>query len=236
MPHLFRLTPDAWTTIGSMLKPRHLAKLLRTNKALRQILDTEAYWTRVAAHLVWRGSESMELHSEEFPEEEDRLPVLKGVNLYYLLGLDSGYKHGMDLFIDRIQQTIDAYSTLPDEAGAWWAGFNAIAGLRERTVKLYVETTGKHWYGMFLPQITGDEHTVSMKELAKRVTEQDWVKGKSDPTRKLLKDFVCRMEDADLTPASKRFFFREIGKLFWRITANGGEVAPTEIGMDICLF
>lgn len=236
MSLLFGLTPDAWTNVGTCLKPRHLAKLLQTNKALCKVLDNETYWTRVAAHLVWRGSDCLELHTREFPEEEDRLPVLEEHNLYYMLGLERGYKWGIDLFIDRIQAAIDAYSTLPDGPGPWWAEFKVIPSLRDRTVKFYTETTGQHWYGIHLPYIKGDEQQISMKELAKRVTEQDWIRGKSDTTRKILKAFVCKMEDADIPPASKRYCFRELNTLFWRLAANGLEIAPTEIGMDICLF
>jgi hypothetical protein len=230
------LTPDIWSLIGSMLKPRHLAKLLRTNKALRETLDNEGYWTRVAAHLVWRGSDSMELHTREFPEDSDLLPVLEEHNLYYMLGLENGYKWGMDLFIERIQTTIDTYSALPDGPGPWWAQFLTIPSLRDKTIKLFTETTGEHWYGCHLPRIKGDETEISMKELAKRVTEQDWIEGKSNPTRKLLKAFVCRIEDANIPAASKRYCFRELNTLFWRLAAEGPEISPTEIGMDICLF
>lgn len=230
------LPPDVWVIIGSMLKPRHLSRLLRTNKTLlRLLVDNEEYWTRVAAHLVWRGSEGMELNSREFPEASDMLPVEEH-NLYYLIGLDCGYKRGMDLFIERIQLTIDARSVLPNDPGPWWAEFQLIPTLRERTVKFYLETSGQHWFGMFLPAIRGDEKEISMRELARRVTEQDWVARNRDVTRMIIKDFVCRMEDANIPAASKRFCFRQLGSLLWRLAADGDEISPAEIGMNMCLF
>ena len=227
------LTSDTWLIVGTMLKPRHLSKLMRTNKTLLGLLDNEEYWTRVATHLVWRGDKRLELNSRKFTEMADLLPAEEH-NLYYMIGLDRGYKWGMDRFIQRVQMAIEANSSiLPD--GHWWKELKLAPTLRSKTVKFY-ESTGESWLGTFLPTVKGDEQDISMKELARRVTEQDWINGRSDPMQKLIKDFVCRMEDADMSPASKRFFFRELDTLFWSIQVSGENLQPLEVGMYICLF
>ena len=82
------LQEDVWRSVSLHLKPRHLSKLMLTCKTMLRCVDTDQYWTRVAAHLVCRGCDWMELHSEEFPEETDVLKPISEVNLYYLIGLD----------------------------------------------------------------------------------------------------------------------------------------------------
>jgi hypothetical protein len=238
MPPPHCLTHDMWAYVGSMLRPRHLFRLMRTNKAIKAIIDNEEYWTKVAAHLVWRGCELMELHQVDHPGPERLLPSVHDVNLYYLLGLDRGYLWGMDLFLQRINETIALYSKLPTGTGAWMSEFVPIKCLRDRTVKFYVETSGVNVCGTFIPKIQGDEDRITMKELARRITHQDWGRRERDSTFTLTKRFVCNIEDAPIAASSKRFVLQELHKLLWGLAMeeNTNFLGPVELAQDICLF
>jgi hypothetical protein len=93
------LSHDTWMQIGLHLKPRHLAKLLRTSKSMKNIVDNEAYWTRVAAHAAWHDCCLMDLHPMDRGFE--RLQPMQH-NLYYMIWLDRGYYWSMERFFERI--------------------------------------------------------------------------------------------------------------------------------------
>ena len=235
------LSDDAWGHVGLHLKPRHLSKLMRTCKRVRLAVDTDRYWTRAAAHLVWRGSEYMELHSREFPSADDLLPpVDEAYNLYYLVGLDRGYYHGMEMFLRRIQETISVYGRVPGYQGGWWAEFHGVEGLRNRTVKLYVETAAPCWFGTKLPKLEGDEDRIDMKEMARRVTILDWVQSKTGQRSEWprMRKFVCDLEDDPMPAVYKRRIFRKLHKLVWALMdAETGDELPTSVvAGDICIF
>ena len=102
---------DAWLQIGLHLKPRHLAKLMRTSKAINTVVDNDAYWTRVAAHLAWRDCGIMEVHRH--PDEFDILPTVPRC-LYYMMGMSRGYYWSMERFLKRVDEVIDYYATSAD--------------------------------------------------------------------------------------------------------------------------
>ncbi len=104
MQNQSKLPDEIWVQIGLHLKPRHLAKLIRVSKKMKKLVDNDAYWTRVAAHAVWRQKECLELRSWE---GENFAPI--EVNLYDMLALDRGYFWGMELFLGRLNETIDFY-------------------------------------------------------------------------------------------------------------------------------
>lgn len=237
-----RLPDDAWTHVGAHLKPRHLSKLMRTSKHIKRLVDNEGYWTRVAAHLVWRANACMELQTGEFPEETDRMPPVSELNLYYMVGLDRGYCWGMERFLSRIQETIDVYSQKrPGVTGdEWWAEFHGVRGLRERTIKMYVETAGDEWYGLRLPKLKGDEDRIDMKELARRVTILDWVESKTGKGWgwPKMRKYVCELEDDPMPAIYKRRIFRNLNRLIWSLLCptTGNEMEPSDIANDICIF
>ena len=70
---------DLWHLISFHLKPRHLRKLILTSKEIKEAVDTEIYWTRIAAHLCFRK---------------------KLGRWYHMANLgDRGYKRSMDGFL-----------------------------------------------------------------------------------------------------------------------------------------
>lgn len=240
------LSDDMWAQVGLHVKPRHLFKLMLTCKRIRRAVDTERYWTRVAAHLVWRGSEHMELVSREHPMTDDRMPPIdEAYNLYYLIGLDRGYYHGMEMFLRRIQETIDAYGRPEEEEepGPWFAKFHEIVGLRERTIRMYAETTGLDWFGWRMPTLQGDESRISMKELARRMTVFEWV----DRTKAArngwprMQRFVFEMEDDPMPSVYKRRIFRQLNRLVWGLLEFDLEeeqapMIPMLLTMEACIF
>jgi hypothetical protein len=217
------LSDDMWAQVGLHLKPRHLLKLMGTCKRVWRAVDTEEYWTRVAAHLVWRASEHMELNSREYPLDDDRMPpISEAHNLYYLIGLDCGYHHGMELFLRRIQETIDAYGRPGEEEdeegpGQWFAGFHGVPGLRERTIRMFTENVYEGWHGTRLPRLQGDEDRIPMKELARRATLQEWTdhRKRGWPT---MRKIVFDMEDEPTSGVYKRRIFRKLRRLVWGLT------------------
>jgi hypothetical protein len=215
-------------------------KVLLTCKELKGWIDTDHYWTRVSVHLTCRGCEWMELHSTDSPEEDDVLEPLPDVNLYYLIGMDQGYYWGMERFLLRLQEAINFHSkNLNDEQGRWLAEVLATPTLREKTVKMYMENLERSQGGWCcsLPKLRGDEKTIPMKELAKRITERDWVQGRQGKLRKKMKTFLCKMEDHPMPASFKRFFSRGMYSLIWdAMTIKGEEICPTEMAMEIFLF
>lgn len=247
------LYADGWRSVGLHLKPRHLFRLMLTCKSICSHVDNETYWTRVAAHLVWRGCEWLELHSREFPEDTDVLPPIPESNLYYMIGLERGYYWGMERFLQRIQEVMDFYCTSVEpeqgdkEEVQWIRDIMALPSLRERTIKYYLDSAeGRHgdyqtckedkWLSR-VPRLKGDEDGISMKVLAKRVTHEDWIKGKNRAWSRRMKAFVCSIEDCDMPARHKQFFSRELSRLIWDMVAvDGVELSPTEMALDVCLF
>ena len=221
------------------LKPRHLSKLMRTSKAIRTWVDGDYYWTRVVLHLLCRRCSWMELHSAEFPEDTDVLTPLKTTeNLFFLVGLDKGYFWGMETFLARVQEAIEYYSDKPEDPCYWLASFKDIGSLRDKAVKFYLKgifMSEGEWTSD-LPKLKGDEKVVPMKELAKRLTYNVWIKGRDKGWKKLMKEFVRKIEDHSMPSEFKRFFSRELSLLLWKTIAEGVEVCVSEVAMEICIF
>jgi hypothetical protein len=98
---------DTWVLIGLHLKPRYLSRLLRTCKRVKMLVDNNNYWTRVAAHRIWRTCESMEI--EDVASNDDVLPRIEH-NLLHMIGLDHGYFWTMELFFRRLDDVIQYYA------------------------------------------------------------------------------------------------------------------------------
>ena len=90
---LHHLTPEISTEIILHLQPRHVYKLMRTNRAMYEQCTSKVYWERVAFHLAFRGHifNSKIIH-----------------DLYDMALLRMGYKRAMDTFIEAVRQDIHA--------------------------------------------------------------------------------------------------------------------------------
>ena len=196
------LPPDAWVLVGLHLKPRHLSKLIQTSKTVKKLVDTNAYWTRVAAHEVWSSFEGMEIN--ETPHDGDVLPRIEH-NLKYMLGLEHGYYWGMERFFQRVDEVIE-YNSLHDleEYRESWVSMKSMS-LEEKT---------RDWMATMLvsygKKLTAEEMAMSMKEIAK--VEIEASKADSDPR---FNRFVCSMDDDPMPPVYKRAFFRKLDDLLW---------------------
>ena len=194
------LSDDAWVHIGLHLKPRYLSKLMRTCKRIKHLVDNETYWTRVAAHLVWREPWLMELPPLDGTESPwTSTPSLPLEDyLLNMVGLDRGYYWSMERFIQRIQDSLDAYSCNDDDK-EFTDRFQAL-NLKDRTIELYRR---------------GWKH--SMKELAKDMTVLHWV---TYPTRHfkdewpIIQKFLCDLEDDPMPAMYKRRVLKKIHDSF----------------------
>ena len=220
------LSDEVWTLIGFHLKPRHLATLMRTSKAVRAAVDNEAYWTRVAAHLVWRNCGTMEVYSGPKRDPCDILPP-PAMNLYYLNGLDVGYAQAMDTFIRRI----DVMMTACTQHGDDWTEYQA-ADLRTRTVMLLKDNTE---HNMINFKMTGDEDSISMKALAQRVVQHEARPGRAS---ELTRRFVHELDDHPMPPGFKRDIMDKLGQLLCNLSHpwRPSSADPYDIKCEICQF
>lgn len=105
-PHspLLALGDELLRMLALHLKPRHLQKLLRANKALNKLLmEHECYWTRVAAHLTYRNYiiGRAEYNHPLYKKPVNEQGVMKR-SLYDMVNLKRGYFNAMETFISMI--------------------------------------------------------------------------------------------------------------------------------------
>ena len=226
------LSPDVWVLVGLHLKPRYLAKLMRTSKTVKKLVDNETYWTRVAAHLLWRNCDCMEIYTSA--EDFDVLPRIDH-NLYYMLGLDHGYYWGMERLFQRMDEVIEYYSlpvNSPEGDHKWWENLKCMT-LAEKTrewMKEGEKTSGRKW--------TSEELRMSMKEVIRTET----VASLSIHDDKMYNKFLCDIEDEQMPTAHKRIIMRKLKTMLWGIwNANvlnspDSYYCPTDIAQSICRF
>lgn len=227
------LSPEIWTLIGLHLKPRYLARLLCVSKTINHTVDNENYWTRVAAHLVLRDCQCMELQSSFNPEpiQDDILPPIPH-NLYDMLALDRGYFWSMECFVARVEEMGRTYAQRMPKEKCWdeWQ----VATLAEKT-RMYYSTEKVSEDGV----LVGDEEHISMKELTRRV-----VMNETSTQRAIVKKMIKFRweieEDITLTPKIKRHLFRKWQKLLYELDADLGYTlsmcCPTDIANIVCRF
>ena len=224
-----KLPNDAWVLIGLHLKPRHLSKLLRVSKKMRQLLDNNAYWTRVAAHAVWRSNDCLEImpcHGRKF--------TLIEVNLYDLLALDRGYYWGVELFLARLVETIDFYSKneVDEVHRSWWEEMKAMS-LEEKTRK-EIKTRNQYQYGLQPPF---DETSMSMKQVAKKlISASAHLNEDADEYEKKFNKFVTELEDDPMPAAFKRVVMGKVNDLLWDCSDAKTRMCPSHIAFGICKF
>lgn len=193
------LPDDVWVHIGLHLKPRHLSKLMRTCKRINRLVDNETYWTRVVVHLALRDNWMFELGpplGEQLAKPDFLSP--QDPCLYYMVGLDRGYYHGMQQFIERISAMFNACILHGDEKERAWAKNKQNLSLREITLD-YAMT---RWF----PE---DD---SMKGFAKAAMIREWIEDKKrlrDEWPKLQK-FLFDLEDDPMPAVFKRRMFRKM--------------------------
>jgi hypothetical protein len=216
-----KLPPDAWALIGLHLKPRYLALLIRTSKQIKQLVDNEEYWTRVAFHMVWRGKDCIEVGDDDFSfYPYDNLPPLKE-NLYDLLALEVGYYQGMELFIKRVDEAIIYWRSQDrdsEECCAYWDKFKTMS-LKEKTLD--------HNLGP-MPQ---ENLQMTMKEVAKK----HMLKSLSEPD-KIYNAFVLDLEDDPMPAKYKRQVMKKIRNMLWLAYGTDNDMCPLYTSALICKF
>ena len=211
-----KLSPDVWVLVGLHLKPRYLAKLMRTSKTVKKLVDNETYWTRIAAHLVWRSCDCMEIYT--FTGDFDVLPRIEH-NLYYMLGLDHGYYWGMERLFQRMEEVIDYYAAYDrEEYREWWQNLKCMS-LTERT-RVWMKEGGNS-FGM---KRTAEELDMSMKEVAKtEMIVSLSIHRTPDEDDKKYNRFLCDIEDEPIPPVHKRTIMRKLDNMLWDLwNANQG--------------
>ena len=191
---------EVWASISQHLKPRHLFKLLQVSNSIKEAVDSEAYWTRVAAHMVWRDCSCMEVLP--FPSEFDVMPRI-GHDLYYMLGLEHGYKWGMEAFIQRLEDTIDRCMGETEGTSDWWLQIKQMS-LAERTREFYVENKRIHH-----KPITGNEFIWLMKDIT-MVETMGLDLFASREHGEVKKRLLCNLDDSDMPIVQKEPIFKKM--------------------------
>jgi hypothetical protein len=224
------LSDDAWVQIGLHLKPRHLYKLMCANKRIKLLVDNEVYWTRVAAHLHLRDHWMLELfspHEDSIPSNRI-LPPLDASH-YYMVGLDHGYFRAMERFMQRIQDSLEAYTLLGDEDDlAFLSRYQGWS--MDYVIDLLVADSEEQ---------DGFPPAETMKETARFKTLSFW---------KILKDsqlgehwpkmqkYLCQLEDDPMPGRCKRQVFRSMLETFGHKLQLTGTGSFSFISHHLCIF
>ena len=197
---------DTWVLIGLHLKPRHLFKLLVSCKTVNRLVDNNGYWTRVAAHQVWRDFEGLEI--DDKAGDDDVFPRIEH-NLTHMLGLEHGYFWSMERFFQRLDEVIQYYSANGLESNRdFWASL-ACMSLEEKTRVWLIDRTRLEQGFSIEPRLVSTR-VESMKEVAKEEMEVELHNSDRRFNR-----FVCEMEDSPMPLQYKREFFRKLDGLLW---------------------
>ena len=226
------LSDDEWAKIGLHLKPRYLALLIRTSKQVKKSVDNEAYWTRVAFHLVWRNDECIETF-QSFGD--DVLTPLKE-NLYELLALDAGYYQGMELFIKRVDEAIIYYRSHDHEEypRAWWDEVETMS-LKEKTLE-HMKETYKNRHCRSIPRA---ELKMTMKEVAKKYILMSFSRQRVPKAYDTaFNAFASDLEDDPMPAKYKRQFMQKVEKMLENLCSLDIKAQPTceDFFEGICKF
>ena len=221
------LSDDTWAHVGLHLKPRHLSKLLRTCKRVNRVVDNEAYWTRVVAHLALRDSWLVDVdrpRGEKVPYCEFLPPA--DSSLYFMVGLEQSYYQSMQCYLQRIPDMLVAFVKEGDEYERTLARKNQGLTLEQLTLDFAMEK----WF----PDSDG------MKGFAKVATIEYWV---TDMTKEYgvewpkLHRFLIDMEDDPMPVVYKRRIFRKMyDALGDGLRLYCGQGMDPFVGHDLCIF
>jgi hypothetical protein len=225
---------DTWMQIGLHLKPRHLSKLMLTSKTIHNIVDNDAYWTRVAAHAVWHECCLLDVDPLNFGFE--RLPPLKH-NIYYMLALDRGYYWSMQCFFERMEECIAFYANTTSDEDArhkeWCLQLKSMT-LAERT--------------MTRIRVRGYDTDTDGLETMKAVAKSEFARtmlynnsGRSAQTSACINKFMRVMDDDPTPAAHKRAIFKKLDDFLYELAEvdhRGGVnySFADHLANDICKF
>jgi len=143
-----------------------------------------------------------------------------------MVGLDRGYYWSMESFIQRIQDSLDAYSCNGDDDDWVFTNQYQALNLKERTVKLY----RRGW----------NHEGATMKGLAKQQTILHWV---TYPSRDFkgewpkLQKFVCDLEDDPIPAVYKRQMLRKMrDSIGSELSMSNGTGSDHPIGWFLFIF
>jgi hypothetical protein len=208
------LQNDVLERIQLHLRPRHLYRLLQTNRRVRELLlNNSFYWARVAQHLVFRkyvipytspayklGEGNLKLRQKMWAKDGFRRETL-----FHMMNLERGYHWAMETFEALLAHKM-ATDILPDApCWAYHAGADpetrvrlllrlSMAGLPEK-----LEST-THIYGLY-----SDEQVelMPMRELVRCELEE--FNSDADKPERSIKRVLRKLDDLpNVPPEAKR--------------------------------
>lgn len=199
---------------------------------MRQLVDNNAYWTRVATQAVWRNHICLEISACDI---ENFTPI--EVNLYDLLALDRGYYWGMERFLGRLFEAIEFYSKNDDDMHrSWWEELKAMS-LEEKTRKGMICLNQINYWRDPSNRTPFGEPGMSMKEVAKkRILASSHLCKDADVYEKKFNKFVTDLEDDPMPAAFKRVVMGKVNDLLWDCCDANMKKCPSDIAWGICKF
>ena len=183
------------------LKPRHLLKLMCTNSEVYSLLKSNThYWTRVAAHVVWRdyivGNRWPDMDLSPYAlEDRKRRNCAAGVeieSLYHMSSTTRPYIECMDIFENLIRRAVN-----PDDdmfaARRLCYNFDPAAPLAALVRAMLYTHIVHHMY------IGTEAETLSMRDIA-RIEIQSTKRGPAD-----IFGVLNELEDAPAVPSKLKF-------------------------------
>ena len=184
----YRLGPELIMMIARHLLPRHLYKLMQTSKSVKNTIDTEEYWERVALHSVFRHFDITEIM--DWYDEKDRIfPRLSG--LYHLVNLEHGYCKTMDIIIARVRVVMGR--DYDGDDGSWKLLVNAPISTLVRAGEREICTGLGIGFDMSTIRYYKEHPAVTMKDVAKREVSSGMEN--DTPSRRKLRKFLHKMDD-----------------------------------------
>ncbi len=203
---------------------------MRSSKCINKIVDNEAYWTRVAAHLVWRSCPLMDLHPLDRGFEK-LLPMQH--NLYFMIGLDRGYYWSMERFVQRMEECVEFYSNSADLGSdqQWFLKLKPMS-LAERTLARISERGGVTSAGAAMKEVAKSEYGKMMLYTNS---------GRSAEASACINKFMGEIEDDPIPAAHKRAIFKKLDSFLYELSEadhrNGVNYSFADhLANDVCKF
>jgi len=225
------LSSEMWSMVIMHLKPRHLHPLMLTCASINHIIQThEVYWTRVAAHLVWRDCSAMEALFCSVGNDNQGLPKC----MYYMNGLEHGYLHAMDVFLSHVNKAISLLSM--DDQTSPYLGLS----LRDQTV-LQFQMQNKTFYG-WSQQTVGDESGIAMREFCRRKVHHlihgQGITEKAKQRNARMAKFVNAIEDSPQPYKAKMEIMGHLSELLREFSNedDGSPISIYDLEHGVCRF
>ena len=226
---------EIWGRVALHLKPRHLHKLILTGKSVKEAVDTEDYWVRVAFHVMWVG-----VFWDTYSAIGSGLDHLS--YLEHMLDVPAGYYAGMELYIKTMRDILANDDDRERKSLARAPLLDLVRlgqrDAREEDVRLISYKVKQYKDNFNLVAATWDE-TLPMKMLVENQLKRTTHRQKEHIP--VLAKFLRQMEDDPMPAEHKRRWSAALSRLFYDLEEIPYDNFHVEgdgynLSHDICRF